>query len=456
MSSNYHRPTSPNLGQHKPEYYEPELQQKHTVPQTTIEQGQRVPMQGSASLPPPLDPGVGYPQYAYLMGDIPASLQHDPRRAMEVDEQQSSNHPPRHSQAYGQESPYRHQRPRIQSSQSDFSAYRPGQAESLQAQQSGGHGYSQGRYHGYSIPQYAQGYPVPGGHPNMEPRPHSFGSPSYHAPAAAAAAAAAAGAKPPYSSEYYGASQTWPADPELAQQLPQAYGAGFHGMLAGQQQMTPPKYSGSARSPALVRTSALTQARTSWNFGAFTTQFEGQVGSGMTSQGRPREQAQLIIDGNLDLITKDWDVDETMTSRRLVLFERVQDGSQIRLKFHTISRQDYDPQSTVISCIYWKEREQYYVTSVDCITLLELIINQKFTVEEKNRVRRNLEVCKPLTVSKSKNELSSFFRLIMKFEAPRPRNIEKDVKVFPWSMLGNALTKIVSKYSASYNGNDMI
>lgn len=176
----------------------------------------------------------------------------------------------------------------------------------------------------------------------------------------------------------------------------------------------------------------------------------------MTSQGRPREQAQLIIDGNLDLIAKDWDVDETMTSRRLVLFERVQDGSQIRLKFHTISRQDYDPQSTVISCIYWKEREQYYVTSVDCITLLELIINQKFTVEEKNRVRRNLEVCKPLTVSKSKNELSSFFRLIMKFEAPRPRNIEKDVKVFPWSMLGNALTKIVSKYSASYNGNDLI
>ena len=38
----------------------------------------------------------------------------------------------------------------------------------------------------------------------------------------------------------------------------------------------------------------------------------------------------------------------------------------------------------------------------------------------------------------------------VRLQAPKPRNIEKDVKVFPWKMLGTALRKIISKYSASY------
>jgi hypothetical protein len=37
----------------------------------------------------------------------------------------------------------------------------------------------------------------------------------------------------------------------------------------------------------------------------------------------------------------------------------------------------------------------------------------------------------------------------MGFGNPKPRNIEKDVKVFPWKILGQALSKIISKYSAS-------
>jgi hypothetical protein len=34
----------------------------------------------------------------------------------------------------------------------------------------------------------------------------------------------------------------------------------------------------------------------------------------------------------------------------------------------------------------------------------------------------------------------------MSFPNPKPRNIEKDVKVFPWSIFGTALKKIISKY----------
>jgi hypothetical protein len=34
----------------------------------------------------------------------------------------------------------------------------------------------------------------------------------------------------------------------------------------------------------------------------------------------------------------------------------------------------------------------------------------------------------------------------MDFPDPKPRNIEKDVKVFDWSLLPQALGKIISKY----------
>lgn len=91
-----------------------------------------------------------------------------------------------------------------------------------------------------------------------------------------------------------------------------------------------------------------------------------------------------------------------------------------------------------------------FITSVDCIYLLESLISVRFTVEEKNRIRRNLEGFRPLTVSKCKPESAEFFKLIMSFPNPKPRNIEKDVKVFPWKVLPYALKKIVGKYTASY------
>jgi hypothetical protein len=71
---------------------------------------------------------------------------------------------------------------------------------------------------------------------------------------------------------------------------------------------------------------------------------------------------------------------------------------------------------------------------------------QTFSVEEKNRIRRNLERWKPITVTKSSTESGGFFRLIMDFGNPKPRNIEKDVKCFLWETVATALTQIVGKY----------
>ncbi|KAI8367788.1 hypothetical protein BD560DRAFT_295367, partial [Blakeslea trispora] len=113
-------------------------------------------------------------------------------------------------------------------------------------------------------------------------------------------------------------------------------------------------------------------------------------------------------------------------------------------------RSDAASSPIVISCIYWRERNDYYITSVDCIYLLESIIGIHFTVEEKNRIRRNLEGFRPLTVSKCKTDCADFFKLIMSFPHPKPRNIEKDVKVFSWRTLPHALKKIIRKYTPSY------
>ncbi|KAI8891282.1 hypothetical protein K501DRAFT_289847 [Backusella circina FSU 941] len=175
-------------------------------------------------------------------------------------------------------------------------------------------------------------------------------------------------------------------------------------------------------------------------------------------------------------MTFNWSPDEWQAGRKLIQFWRRQhtdtkeeDSSstgEVECGFETITQEEYQqqrlrdsltkesqPQKSplVVSCIYWRERNDYYITSVDCIYLLEGLIGVQFTVEEKNRIRRNLEGYRPCTVSKCKSDCAEFFKLIMGFPHPKPRNIEKDVKVFPWKILPSALQKIIGKYTPSYS-----
>jgi hypothetical protein len=140
------------------------------------------------------------------------------------------------------------------------------------------------------------------------------------------------------------------------------------------------------------------------------------------------------------------DQDEWQHRRRLVQFWRRQQGSEIHAVFRPIHQEHFQQNSIVISCIYREDKNECFVTSVDAIYLLEALVGVRFTVEEKNRIRRNLEGFRPITVSKTKPGSEDFFKLIMSFPNPKPRNIEKDVKVFPWSIFGPALKKIISKY----------
>lgn len=162
-------------------------------------------------------------------------------------------------------------------------------------------------------------------------------------------------------------------------------------------------------------------------------------------------KAVLKIQGKLDTMAENWTQEEWSNRRRIVVFRRSQRGSTLNATFRACPVNERPPNSICISCIWWAEKGKCYVTSVDTIHLLEQLVAapNRFSVEEKNRIRRNLEGFHPLTVSKTKSDSEEYFKLIMAFPNPKPRNIEKDVKVFPWEILESALKKIIGKYSAN-------
>lgn len=195
--------------------------------------------------------------------------------------------------------------------------------------------------------------------------------------------------------------------------------------------------SGSSSVPSLVRTSTITN------------------GAGNNGPYQPinmySTKAVLKINGKLDSMVEGWTQEEWDTKRRIVVFRKSQSGSTLTANFRAVPLSERPPNSICVSCIYWAEKRECFVTSVDTIQLLEQLVASpsRFSVEEKNRIRRNLEGFHPLTVSKAKADSEEFFKLIMGFPNPKPRNIEKDVKVFPWKILESALKKIIGKYSAS-------
>jgi hypothetical protein len=149
--------------------------------------------------------------------------------------------------------------------------------------------------------------------------------------------------------------------------------------------------------------------------------------------------------------------EEERAGRRLVAFDRKAVGDNVQLSFRRISPEEYTERFFVISCIYHKvtlddkakkkvTQERWY-TSVDMLRLVEYIADGKSTSDERSRIRRNLEFIGPTTVSRA--ALPQFFQLLMDFPIPKPRGIEKDIKVFPWDSLEAGLKKVMEKYVRS-------
>ncbi|TPX17521.1 uncharacterized protein E0L32_003164 [Thyridium curvatum] len=207
-----------------------------------------------------------------------------------------------------------------------------------------------------------------------------------------------------------------------------------HGLTAiTRPSLTPSLPAPNSSAPQLVRTSTLQSTSASNPWALYPN------------------RAVLNIVGNLDAMASDWSQQEWEDKRRIVVFRKKQVGGHVEVTFKPVPIDQRQPHSICVSCIWWQEKGECFVTSVDTIHLLEQLAAapNRFTVEEKNRIRRNLEGFKPATVSKAKADSEEFFKIIMGFGAPKPRNIEKDVKVFPWKILSHALKKIFSKYSAS-------
>lgn len=159
---------------------------------------------------------------------------------------------------------------------------------------------------------------------------------------------------------------------------------------------------------------------------------------------------KLLFEKDHMELTKNWNEEETSAQRRLVKFDFIRlSASDYLVNFKPIKKSEFTNDAAIISCIFWEEKELHIVTSVDIILLLEYIIQDSFSIEEKNRIRRNLQSLKPITISRLNKTYQRFFQLLMTMEDPRPRNIEKDLKVFKWSDLFKALSKVISKYTSN-------
>ena len=170
-------------------------------------------------------------------------------------------------------------------------------------------------------------------------------------------------------------------------------------------------------------------------------------------------RAVLEVRGNLNAMTENWTPEEHSVERRIVRFWREFHGSTMNVFFTPLRvdepRLPPDMNERRISCIYWGKDHQHYVTSVDAISLLELVFDAEHKIDENNRIRRNLETFDPNTIKKGKDpETDRFFELIMGFSDPKPSRIKKDVKVFNWSALEQALNKVVNKFVCAYLSGD--
>ncbi|PVG02384.1 hypothetical protein CPB86DRAFT_697244, partial [Serendipita vermifera] len=155
-------------------------------------------------------------------------------------------------------------------------------------------------------------------------------------------------------------------------------------------------------------------------------------------------------------MAKDWSNYETKAGRRLVRFEREQDGHVVSLCFYVQSPSALEPKDrdATISCIKWPDgRDGYFVTSFDILKLSEFILNRSMGTELKNRARRNMAYigCQTLPkvhpeVDRDLSLLEETFMRVMRFDDPKPRSIEKSIKAYDWNNLFRCIYKILGRW----------
>lgn len=166
-----------------------------------------------------------------------------------------------------------------------------------------------------------------------------------------------------------------------------------------------------------------------------------------SSEQGPYDKVLLDFEAEPADLGKNLNSEEKRRRRRLIKFYCERIGNTIHIS-STLVREDHlekcQSPGVIISCIWREDVRETCFTSCDLIKLLEYLVQDRFHADERSRVRRNVEHLRPITVSKTR--MSKLFSLIMNLPTPKPRNIEKDVKVFKWDRLVESLNSAISKY----------
>lgn len=73
-------------------------------------------------------------------------------------------------------------------------------------------------------------------------------------------------------------------------------------------------------------------------------------------------------------MSEKWTQEERDNARRIVMFSRSQNGSQIQVNFRGVCLAERPLENICISCIYWADYQDYFVTSFDVIYLQEQLL----------------------------------------------------------------------------------
>lgn len=159
-----------------------------------------------------------------------------------------------------------------------------------------------------------------------------------------------------------------------------------------------------------------------------------------------------------------WGFDESNCRRRLVRFMVSQDRTHgLAVSCEALPQETYDMavasaeatqghrpdqvqkghNHVIVSCIWREETKTFCITSVDLLRLLCVLYGEEMSCEEKNRVRRHLERFMPRAIGRRREGASFYNSVIATFPSPRPTTILKDIKVFNWHALEDALESIM-------------
>ncbi|RIB04688.1 hypothetical protein C2G38_2048231 [Gigaspora rosea] len=144
-------------------------------------------------------------------------------------------------------------------------------------------------------------------------------------------------------------------------------------------------------------------------------------------------KVKLVIDGDIQSMAQNWSVKDFRNRRRLIQFIRRVEGDEIRVSFKPVKPDKRPKYGIFVSCIWWEAKDDYYITSVDCIYLLECLTGIRLTQDEKNRIRRNLEIFKPSTVGKKQKDswncvIYAINKILRKYMNSGPATIDNNLQ----------------------------